>query len=101
MQQSILKLAKQLISIPSVSDNTEQVQAVFNLVEKEFEGLPLIVKRFRKNNKPSLVVTLADIKTPDIFLNGHLDVVAGKQNQFRSIIRDSRLYGRGAYDMKA
>lgn len=36
-----------------------------------------------------------------IVLNGHLDVVPGHGRQFLPFERDGRLYGRGAYDMKA
>lgn len=36
-----------------------------------------------------------------VILHGHLDVVPGHPDQFRPRIEDGRLYGRGAYDMKA
>ena len=34
-----------------------------------------------------------------LILNGHLDVVAGRENQYEPEIRGERLYGRGGYDM--
>jgi succinyl-diaminopimelate desuccinylase len=102
MQESIITLAKKLIAIPSVSHDTKRLDEVFDLVEKEFAGLPIFIKRFVSNDKPSLVITLTDTKTPDIFLNGHLDVVAATDvSQFRPSMKNNRLYGRGAYDMKA
>ena len=36
-----------------------------------------------------------------LILNGHLDVVPGHEEQFVPRIEGGRLYGRGAYDMKA
>jgi succinyl-diaminopimelate desuccinylase len=36
-----------------------------------------------------------------VVLNGHLDVVPGRPEQFHPERRGGRLYGRGAYDMKA
>jgi succinyl-diaminopimelate desuccinylase len=36
-----------------------------------------------------------------IILHGHLDVVPGHADQFRPRIEGGRLFGRGAYDMKA
>jgi len=36
-----------------------------------------------------------------IILHGHLDVVPGHDDQFRPRVADGRLFGRGAYDMKA
>jgi succinyl-diaminopimelate desuccinylase len=47
------------------------------------------------------VITLGDVSEPEIFLNGHLDVVAAQASQFTPFVEEDRLYGRGAYDMKA
>jgi succinyl-diaminopimelate desuccinylase len=101
MNKNIIDLTKKLISIPSVSRDIAGLQTAFDLVEREFQGYPLIVKRFESNKKPSLVVTLTDTQTPEIFLNGHLDVVTGKADQFSPRIVGDKLLGRGAYDMKA
>ena len=34
-----------------------------------------------------------------LILNGHLDVVAGREEQYKIRIEEDRLYGRGSYDM--
>ncbi|MFL0499488.1 M20 family metallopeptidase [Staphylococcus arlettae] len=36
-----------------------------------------------------------------LILNGHVDVVSGKDSQFNPEIKDNRIYGRGSADMKA
>ena len=36
-----------------------------------------------------------------LVLNGHVDVVGGKEEQFEPYVKDGNLYGRGAADMKA
>ena len=36
-----------------------------------------------------------------LIFNGHLDVVPGHEEQFAPRIDGGRLFGRGAYDMKA
>jgi succinyl-diaminopimelate desuccinylase len=40
-------------------------------------------------------------ETFKILLNGHLDVVPGEPEQFKPVVKDGKLYGRGVYDMKA
>jgi succinyl-diaminopimelate desuccinylase len=40
-------------------------------------------------------------KKIDIIFNGHVDVVMADQDQFQPKISGKRVYGRGAYDMKA
>mgnify|MGYP002631543448 CR=1 FL=1 len=38
---------------------------------------------------------------PAVILHGHVDVVPAEANQFQPRVEGDRLYGRGAYDMKA
>jgi succinyl-diaminopimelate desuccinylase len=50
-----------------------------------------------------LPVTMAEVgppEAPTLVLHGHLDVVPGSEEMFRSRLEGDRLYGRGAYDMK-
>lgn len=54
--------------------------------------------------RPSLIVTAKGSGGGGtLLLNGHLDTVgvAGMEQPFAPTIRDGRLYGRGAFDMKA
>jgi succinyl-diaminopimelate desuccinylase len=95
------KLIKKLIAFESDKNHPEEIKKCFDLVVGELKKAGLKVKTFSRNNKPSLVATLTPIKTPKIFLNGHLDVVPGKPAQFKPKIVGNRLYGRGTIDMKA
>ncbi len=50
-----------------------------------------------------LPVTMAEVgppEAPTLVLHGHIDVVPGSEEMFRSRVEGDRLYGRGAYDMK-
>jgi acetylornithine deacetylase len=51
--------------------------------------------------RPNVVATLRGSSTgKKLMLCGHTDVVRGSDEQFRPELRDGRLYGRGADDMK-
>jgi succinyl-diaminopimelate desuccinylase len=52
----------------------------------------------KRGSKTSLVSRL--VENPELFFVGHLDVIPANMDQFRSEIRDGRLYGRGSCDMK-
>jgi succinyl-diaminopimelate desuccinylase len=50
-----------------------------------------------------LPVTMAEVgpaDAPTLVLHGHLDVVPGEKEMFKSKLDGDRLYGRGTYDMK-
>lgn len=97
---AMLDDTQRLISIPSVSSNRplchqaldwciEQVPAGFHRHDFEHEGFRSVVFSTRPGRRSGLV------------LNAHLDVVPGHPGLFSPQLRDGRLYGRGAYDMKA
>jgi succinyl-diaminopimelate desuccinylase len=58
---------------------------------------------FVSQNLPSLLFSnrSSEEKNFEIILNAHIDVVPGKTEQFIPRIEDGKLYGRGAFDMKA
>lgn len=99
--EDILSLAKQLIEIQSTPDNSKGLQKVLEIAENELREYT--IERFKKNGIESILVYNTQNR-PNKFrliLNGHLDVVPGKKEQYITEIKDKRLSGRGAYDMKA
>ena len=60
----------------------------------------------RREPEPGRVSVLGTLKGagggPSLMLYSHLDTVGaqGVENPFEPVVRDGRLYGRGAYDMK-
>jgi len=101
MSDSILDLSKKLISIESTLGNTEELNRALDVVLCEMRGLK--IEKF--NNKGVQSVLIYSSKTRPqkfkVILNGHLDVVPGKNFQFKPKIIKGRLYGSGAADMKA
>ena len=101
MIDDILHLAKELISVPSVTGIPEELTQVLKVAEKYLEGQEFTA--FASNNIPSLLYSNKgkDLKEFKIILNAHLDVVPAKKEQFNPHEKGGKLYGRGAYDMKA
>src|SRR5690606_15152773 len=74
---------------------------VLNVAKEFLNSKNIFIHEYMINGKPSFVATMKKTKTPDILLNGHLDVVPGTSNQFIPEIKGDKLIGRGAQDMKA
>lgn len=101
MQDTIVRLAKKLIAIPSISGDIPQAVAGMELIKKELPEFPFTP--FASKQYPSLLYSNkgTDLRKFKIILNGHIDVVPGGKEQFKPRIENNKLYGRGAFDMKA
>ena len=62
------------------------------------QGLP--VEKLENNGFHMLVCEIGQ-GDHTIVLNGHIDVIEAEERQFQPSIRDGKMYGRGAVDMKA
>ncbi|MFH1620687.1 MAG: M20/M25/M40 family metallo-hydrolase [Patescibacteria group bacterium] len=99
---NILEITKKLIRIPSIKNNREALQQAIFLTEEFLKNTPgIIAKKYKSRDLSSIVFLTHDTKIPDVLLIGHLDVVPGSDNQFDSIEKDGKIYGRGACDMKS
>ncbi len=99
-----LDAIKNLLAIRSTADNIDALNKTIDLVTARLKTVPEItVEHFVSDGKPS-ILAYTGAKRPKRFkvlLNGHLDVVPGKPEQFEPYEKDGNLYGRGALDMKA
>lgn len=103
-EQQIIEHTKHLIAIRSTADNNTGLHAAVDYISAILaEHKDITVERFTDAGIPSLLAYYGD-KRPsrfDVLLNGHVDVVpAADDAQFTPVIKDNKLYGRGAYDMK-
>ncbi|MCE4602104.1 MAG: M20 family metallopeptidase [Desulfurococcales archaeon] len=112
-----IDVLKRLISIPTVAPQGDHYEEAAELLAKELEGLDFEVEVIKvpmeyqkekcKNasNNPRYIVLGRKGEGARLHFNGHYDVVPGGQGwtvtePFKPVVKDGRLYGRGAIDMK-
>jgi len=93
-------ILSKLISYPTLSSNKEAQIKAFDWIEKKLKSLALYIKRLEYNRVSSLIITTKRTKKPILWLAAHIDVVSASPHLFNPRIKDGRLYGRGAFDMK-
>ncbi len=101
MIQNIISLTKKFISIKSIANNKKALNKILNLALSHMEGYT--IERFERNGVRSALVYNVKNKPKKIkmILNGHLDIIPGKEHQYIPEIKGNRLYGVGSMDMKA
>ena len=87
------------MELRSTEDATKQQKECLDLIVKEF-GSDFETREYEFNGSPALVLTNAKSNESDIIISGHIDVVGGADNLFKPTIKENKLFGRGAYDMK-
>lgn len=105
--KKILDLAQKLIQIPSTKEEPSALSRALALAKTELSGYSY--QEFSRKDQLGMAIPsilfFNGKKRPEkfrILLHGHLDVVlAQNEKQFAPSIKDNRLYGRGAYDMKS
>ena len=103
MQISELKLAKDLIRKPSI---TPKDAGAINLLAKNLRSIGFNCKIINFKNIKNLYAKLGK-SSPNFCYAGHTDVVPPGNvknwttNPFKPIVRNNKLIGRGANDMKA
>lgn len=101
----ILELTKKLISFKTVNGNNSEITRCFDFIKKyfaeEIKSGKIIIKEYEKNSVLSLVLSNCNTLKPEIILNGHIDVVSAEEKLFTPLIKNGKLFGRGASDMKS
>src|SRR5437660_3367484 len=100
MLNEILSLSKILISVPTITGDEKSLELAVEIAYQDLYDYN--VKRYHNNGISSLLYYNTN-KFPEKFkvlLNTNLDVVPGKEFQFKPYEKNGRLYGRGSWDMK-
>ena len=101
MLDDIVTFTKDLIALRTVPEHPDQLKRALDLcLGKVTTGS---IEHFEHNGYKSILVynTKERPERFKVILNGHLDVIPGKDHQYTPEIRGNRLYGVGATDMKA
>lgn len=103
-KNELTKQLSRLIAIPSTADNKPALFEAVDFIANILKDHPdITIERFESEGIPSFLAYFGK-KRPekfDVLLNGHVDVVPDSPEQFEAKVIENKLYGRGAYDMKA
>jgi succinyl-diaminopimelate desuccinylase len=95
-------LTRDLMLIRSTNARPEERARCFEFIRIQLEGLAGVrVREWEKDGYVSLVVLPEGIDAPEVLFCGHLDVVEHPNaSGYKSEVREGRIYGPGAGDMK-
>lgn len=101
MTKNILSLSKKFIKIKSVEGNKDALNSILNLALSYLGDFT--IEKFEKNGVKSALVynTKKRPKKFKLLITIHLDVIEGKDSQYKPKIIGDKLYGVGSMDMKA
>jgi succinyl-diaminopimelate desuccinylase len=101
MNSNLINVLKKLIEIKSVHGNDQELAKALDLAIKQVPEFT--IEHFEKKGSKSVLIynTPSRPKKFKVILNGHLDIIPGKENQYKPMIENQKLYGVGAMDMKA
>ncbi len=101
LRDHLVDLTCNLIRFRSTADQPDQLAAAIEYAADYLGQTPgLFFHRSEEAGTPALVVTMHDTREPALLLNGHLDVVPARPEQFEPQVRGGRIYGRASQDMK-
>ena len=102
MRPDLIELTRALVHVPSSAAHPSAIERGLELLRGRLRPLAGVrIDEHLCEGVPSLVVLPAAVETPSILLVGHVDVVDhGSRRHYRARVRDGRIYGPGAGDMK-
>ena len=92
----IINNSMKLMDCVTIKENYEEFEKAFDIIKNELSDY--YIKEIMVGNYKNLVISNTNDKDLDIIFCAHVDVVTC--NEYKGIIKDNKLYGRGAFDMK-
>ncbi len=100
IKKELIKLTQDLIKFKTTSDNPEEVKKCIKYIKEYLKDTDVSIKEYINKGKTALYISYTGNKKPKLLLNGHIDVVPCDEEQYTPFIKDEKIYGRGAVDMK-
>jgi succinyl-diaminopimelate desuccinylase len=101
LKSRLIELTRDLILIPSTRERPDEIERCMEFVVNHAESDGVDVRRFNDHGSPSAVILPLGVERPEVLLLAHIDVVARPDGtEYRSAVRDGRIYGPGSGDMK-
>ena len=91
-------LLEKLIRTRPVTTDPERVNAATAVMREYLETHGIFCRTEEFAGRQILYASNRESGTPEIILNSHLDVVPAKPEQFEPVVRDGKLFARGACD---
>ncbi len=98
MINKVINLSKDLIKIKSVEGLNNNLEEALSICLKYLKNYK--IKIFEKNGIKSALISNKSSKKFKIILNSHLDVIPGKEKLYKPRIKQGKIFGVGALDMK-
>ena len=102
LRKRLVEITRDLILIPSTVDRPDEIDRCMEFVINHAEVAGAVtVHRHREGNVPCTVFLPSRSAVPAVLLLAHLDVVSSPTTtEYGSALRDGKIYGPGAGDMK-
>ncbi len=102
IRQRIIALTRDLVLIPSIPSRPDDRRRCYEFVRNHLEAEDEVeITEYEDGGIPSLMAAARGCREPDLLICAHLDVITHPDVRFyRSEIRDGRIIGPGAGDMK-
>jgi len=102
LRDRLVAMTRDLILIPSIPSRPDDRRRCYEFLKNHLEGVEGVrVEDHEEAGHPSLVALPHDLREPEVLMCAHLDVITHPDIGFyRSELRDGRIIGPGAGDMK-
>lgn len=98
----LLKTIEDLIKFRTVTGNEEEIKKACEYIKNKFKDTSAQVEIFQSEASPVVFIRNTQDLDFDVIVLGHIDVVpADDESMFNPVIKDGKMYARGALDMKS